>query len=122
MASDLYDGCLLVELSTGRLTVVDLDAYRRGPGRNTMGRMFGSRRFMAPEEFELGAPIDQRTTVFTLGRLAWHFGTRLTERAEAFCGPPALGAGRPAGVRAAPGGPVRRGRRLRRRVARARGA
>ena len=45
---------------------------------------------MAPEEFELGAPIDQRTTVFTLGRLAWHFGTRLTERAEAFCGPPGL--------------------------------
>jgi serine/threonine-protein kinase len=90
VASDLYDGCLLVEFGTGRLTVVDLDAYRRGPGPNTMGRMFGARRFMAPEEFELGAPTDQRTTVFTLGRLAWHFGTRLTERAAAFCGPPAL--------------------------------
>ena len=55
-----------------------------------MGRMFGSTRFMAPEEFELGAPVDERTTVFTLGRLAWHFGTRLTERAERFCGPPDL--------------------------------
>ena len=32
--------------------------------------MFGSTRFMAPEEFELGATIDQRTTVFTLGRTA----------------------------------------------------
>ena len=42
---------------------------------------------MAPEEFELGAPIDQRTTVYTLGRLAWHFGTRLTEQADQFCGP-----------------------------------
>ncbi|HVG98207.1 MAG TPA: hypothetical protein VNK05_14970 [Chloroflexota bacterium] len=90
VASDLYDGCLLVELTTGRLTVIDLDAYRRGPGTNTMGRMFGSTRFMAPEEFELGAPVDERTTVFTLGRLAWHFGTRLTERAERFCGPPDL--------------------------------
>ena len=92
MASDLYDGCLLVELTTGRLTVIDLDTYRRGPGANTMGRMFGSARFMAPEEFAPGAPIDQRTTVFTLGRLAWHFGTRLTERADDFCGPAALAA------------------------------
>ena len=32
--------------------------------------MFGSTRFMAPEEFELGATIDERTTVFTLGRTA----------------------------------------------------
>jgi hypothetical protein len=33
-----------------------------------MGRLFGSTRFMAPEEFELGVMIDQSTTVFTLGR------------------------------------------------------
>jgi serine/threonine protein kinase, bacterial len=91
IAGDLYDGCLIVDFATGRLSVVDLDSYRRGPSRNDMGRMFGSTRFMAPEEFELGAPIDQRTTVFTLGRLAWHFGTRLTERGEDFCGPRALG-------------------------------
>jgi serine/threonine-protein kinase len=92
VASDLYDGCLLVDFATGRLTVVDLDTYRRGPGTNTMGRMFGSTRFMAPEELESGAPIDERTTVFTLGRLAWHFGTRLTERRDDFCGPAALAA------------------------------
>lgn len=35
-----------------------------------MGRMFGSSRFMAPEEFERGTLIDQRTTVFTMGRTA----------------------------------------------------
>lgn len=90
VAGDLYDGCMIVELGTGRLSVVDLDGYRRGPSTNDMGRMFGSSTFMAPEEFELGAPIDQRTTVFTLGRLVWHFATRLTERREDFCGPPAL--------------------------------
>jgi serine/threonine-protein kinase len=38
-----------------------------------MGRMFGSDRFMAPEEFEKGARIDERTTVFTLGRCAAEF-------------------------------------------------
>ena len=32
--------------------------------------MFGSSRYMAPEEFERGASIDERTTVFTLGRTA----------------------------------------------------
>jgi serine/threonine-protein kinase len=90
VAVDLYDGCLIVDFATGRLTVVDLDSYRRGPSTNDMGRMFGSTRFMAPEEFERGAPIDQRTTVYTLGRLVWHFGTRLTERRDHFCGPPAL--------------------------------
>ncbi len=90
VAGDLYDGCLILDFSTGRLTVIDLDSYHRGRSRNMMGRMFGSTRFMAPEEFELAAPIDERTTVFTLGRLAWHFGTRLTEQVEQFCGPDPL--------------------------------
>jgi len=89
IACDLYDGCLIVELASGSLTVIDLDSYRRGRSVNDMGRMFGATRFMAPEEFELGAAIDERTTTFTLGRLIWHFGTRLKERAEDFCGSPA---------------------------------
>ena len=55
-----------------------------------MGRTFGATRFMAPEEFELGAVIDERTTTFTLGRLTWHFGTRLTAQAEDFCGSAAV--------------------------------
>lgn len=86
VACDLYDGCLIVELGSGHLTVIDLDSHRRGPGFNTMGRMFGSTRFMAPEEFRLGEPLDQRTTVFNLGRLVGHFGTRLTERSAMFVG------------------------------------
>jgi serine/threonine protein kinase, bacterial len=90
VAGDLYDGCLIVDFETDSLKVVDLDGYRRGPSVNDMGRMFGATRFMAPEEFELGAVIDERTTVFTLGRLVWHFATRLTEDAQDFCGPAAL--------------------------------
>ncbi len=90
VACDLYDGCLIVDFETAALKVVDLDTYRRGPSVNDMGRMFGATRFMAPEEFELGAVIDERTTTFTLGRLVWHFGTRLTEQAEDFCGSAAV--------------------------------
>lgn len=89
VACDLYDGCLMVDPRTGRLTLIDLDTYRRGPSANDMGTMFGSSRFMAPEEFALGAPLDARTTVFTLGRLLHHFGTGLTEDLGRFCGGPA---------------------------------
>lgn len=86
VAQDLYDGCLIYDFGARRLTVVDVDTYHRGPVVNSMGRMFGSSRFMSPEEFELGAVVDQRSTVFTLGRLVWHFGTRLTERGDDFVG------------------------------------
>lgn len=68
VAGDFYDGCLIYDFARNRLSVVDLDGYLPEPYRNEMGRMFGSTRFMAPEEFVLGEVIDQRTTVFTLGR------------------------------------------------------
>ncbi len=68
VAGDFYDGCLIYDFAGSRLTIIDLDMYRPGPIRNERGRMFGSTRFMAPEEFELGAVVDERTTVFTLGR------------------------------------------------------
>ncbi|MFC0624003.1 hypothetical protein [Kribbella deserti] len=65
---DFYDGCLLYDFTRRRLTVMDLDTYHFGAYRNDMGRMFGARRFMAPEEFSLGAPIDDRTTAYVLAR------------------------------------------------------
>lgn len=73
VAADLYDGCLIYDFVTRRVTVMDLDTYHRGPFTNEMGRMFGSDRFMSPEEHRLGAAIDQRTTSFTLARLAQVF-------------------------------------------------
>lgn len=73
VACDFYDGCLIYDFANGRLAVVDLDTYHQGPFENTMGRMFGSTRFMAPEEFARGALIDERTTVFTMGRTALVF-------------------------------------------------
>ena len=73
VAVDLYDGCLIYDFGDRRVTLMDLDTYHLGPFTNEMGRMFGSDRFMSPEEFRLGAPIDQRTTAFTLARLAQVF-------------------------------------------------
>jgi len=90
IAVDFYDGCLIFDFKSGRLGVVDLDNYRECHFRNEMGRMFGSTRFMAPEEFELGALIDERTNVFVMGRTALIFLSDGTLNADAFRGTPAL--------------------------------
>ncbi len=68
IACDFYDGCLVYDFTRHNMHVVDLDHYRDRPFTNQMGRMFGSTRFMAPEEHTLGTRIDERTTVFTMGR------------------------------------------------------
>jgi serine/threonine protein kinase, bacterial len=68
VACDFYDGSLIYDFEKHDIHVVDLDSYHEGSFTNTMGRMFGSTRFMAPEEFQLGARIDERTTVFVMGR------------------------------------------------------
>ena len=73
VAVDLYDGSLLVDLATGQVTLCDLDFYERAPVRNRMGRMWGSTRFMSPEEYQLGSVIDEVTNVFALGALAHTF-------------------------------------------------
>ena len=64
--------------------------YHAGPFQNDMGRMFGSTRFMAPEEFELGARIDERTNVFTMGRTALNFLSGGTLAEHLFRGSQAL--------------------------------
>ncbi|WP_149830858.1 serine/threonine protein kinase [Streptomyces tailanensis] len=70
VAVDLYDGAVLYDFDVDELRLVDLDEYRPGPFVLGADRLPGSRRFMAPEEFERGAVIDIRTTVYVLGRTA----------------------------------------------------
>ena len=63
VAVDLYDGSVMLDRATGRVVLCDLDVYERAPVVNGRGRMWGSSRFMSPEEYELDAPIDQVTNV-----------------------------------------------------------
>ncbi len=70
IAVDFYDGSLLYDFEGAQIYVYDLDEYRPGPFVLETDRLPGSRRFMAPEEFQRGALIDQATNVFTLGRTA----------------------------------------------------
>jgi|SRR5215813_8209028 len=86
IAVDFYDGCLIYDFSNGVIHVVDLDNYHYGPFTNEMGRLFGSTRFMAPEEFQRGALIDQRTNVYTMGRTLLQFLGAGTDNPETFRG------------------------------------
>jgi serine/threonine-protein kinase len=90
VAVDFYDGCLIYDFERQQLKVVDLDTYHRGPLVNEMGRMFGSTRFMAPEEFQRGAEINERTNVFTMGRSMAVFLSDGTLEQAPFRGSPAL--------------------------------
>ena len=71
LAIDFYDGSILYDFATDRVRVCDIDFYTPVPYVNTMGRMWGSSRFMSPEEFRRGAAIDARTNVFTMGATAF---------------------------------------------------
>jgi serine/threonine-protein kinase len=68
VAVDLYDGAFLYDFDAGELHLIDLDEYRPGPFVLRADRLPGSRRFMAPEEWQRGSTIDTRTTVHALGR------------------------------------------------------
>ncbi|MFC8800701.1 hypothetical protein ACFT2C_23465 [Promicromonospora sp. NPDC057138] len=87
VAIDLYDGSVMLDADSGRVTLCDLDFYERGPVVNRMGRMWGSTRFMSPEEYQVGEPIDEVTNVFALGALAHTFlGDDATKSREAWAG------------------------------------
>ncbi|TVX93538.1 serine/threonine protein kinase [Paenibacillus agilis] len=71
VAVDFYDGSLLYNFTTNEMKICDIDYYQKKPLINKMGKFYGSKRFMSPEEFTLGAPIDERTNVFTMGAMAF---------------------------------------------------
>ena len=71
VAIDFYDGSILYDFETGKTTVCDIDFFRKLPTFNDMGRMWGSSRFQAPEEFRCGDILDEVTNVYTLGATAF---------------------------------------------------
>ena len=75
VAVDFYDGSIMYDEDTHKTTICDIDFFQKKPYVNDMGRMWGSARFMSPEEYELGAPIDEITNVFTLGQMGFSLFT-----------------------------------------------
>jgi aminoglycoside phosphotransferase (APT) family kinase protein len=71
VAIDFYDGSIMYDFTTKQTVLCDIDFYSKMPYTNNMGRMWGSSRFMSPEEFELGATIDEITNVYLMGATAF---------------------------------------------------
>ncbi len=71
IAEDFYDGSIIYNFEKKQIYLYDFDFYHPGPFINDRGRLYGSSRFMAPEEFQKGERIDERTNVFMLGRTAF---------------------------------------------------
>lgn len=71
VAIDFYDGSIMYDFSVKKTLICDIDFYSKALYINNMGRMWGSSRFMSPEEFKLGAVIDEITNVYLMGATAF---------------------------------------------------
>ena len=71
VAVDFYDGSILWDCANKKVVICDIDLYQKAPYTNPIGRMWGSSRFMSPEEFQLGAAIDEVTNVYAMGAMAF---------------------------------------------------
>lgn len=91
IAVDFWDGNVLIDFVRSEAIVCDIDLYRKKPAVNDKGRMPGSSRFLSPEEYTFGASLDERTTVFAMGALAFEFfGDNIERKESDWFGPPAL--------------------------------
>jgi aminoglycoside phosphotransferase (APT) family kinase protein len=68
---DFYDGSILYDFHKEKTLICDIDLYSKRPYINKMGRMWGSSRFMSPEEFTHGSVIDELTNVYLIGATAF---------------------------------------------------
>jgi serine/threonine-protein kinase len=71
VAIDFYDGSIMYDFGNRKTVICDIDFYAKMPYFNNMWRLWGSSRFMSPEEFQLGAAIDEITNVYTMGAAAF---------------------------------------------------
>ncbi|REJ11006.1 serine/threonine protein kinase [Halobacillus trueperi] len=72
VAVDFYDGSILYDFKNDVTTICDIDFYRKCPTFNDIGEEFwGADRSKSPEEYKLGAVIDERTNVYTMGAIAF---------------------------------------------------
>lgn len=71
VAIDFYDGSIMYDTSRKVVTICDIDFFRKSPTVNDMGRMWGSSRFMSPEEYKYGEKIDEISNVFMIGKMGF---------------------------------------------------
>ena len=91
VASNFHSGHVLIDFGQNTAVVCGIDLYRRKPAYNDKGEMRGAPDFMAPEESELNAKLDETTTVYNLGALAFEiFGKNNDRSLKKWVGPKPL--------------------------------
>jgi len=73
VAIDFYDGSIMYDFATDTTTICDIDFYEKAPHTVGDGIVWGSTRFIAPEEAIPGSILDEVTNVFTLGATAFNY-------------------------------------------------
>ncbi len=80
VAVDFYDGSIMYDFAADKVTICDIDFFRKAPVINDMGAAwFGTKRLKAPEEYIKGSAIDEQTNIFTLGALLFEFFGNYTD-------------------------------------------
>jgi len=75
VALDFYDGSILYDYKNERVIICDIDFYQKSPYVGDIG-LWGSSRFVSPEECARGAVMDEITNVYTMGATAFSLFAR----------------------------------------------
>lgn len=85
VAVDFYDSSIIYDFENDNVTFCDIDLFRKVPTVNDLGKdYFGTKRLKAPEENELGATIDEQTSLFTLGAIIFDMFSNISNTEERY--------------------------------------
>ena len=85
VAVDFYDSSIIYDFDNDEVTFCDIDLFRKMPTVNDLGTgYFGTKRLKAPEENELGASIDEQTSLFTLGAIIFDMFSNISNTEERY--------------------------------------
>lgn len=85
VAVDFYDSSIIYDFDNDEVTFCDIDLFRKMPTVNDLGTgYFGTKRLKAPEENELGATIDEQTSLFTLGAIIFDMFSNISNTEERY--------------------------------------
>ncbi len=85
VAVDFYDSSIIYDFENDNVTFCDIDLFRKMPTVNDLGKdYFGTKRLKAPEENELGAIIDEQTSLFTLGAIIFDMFSNISNTEERY--------------------------------------
>lgn len=71
VAIDFYDSSIMYDKQSETVTICDIDFFEKSQYINYSGKMWGSPRFISPEECKQGGVVDEITNVFTVGQMAF---------------------------------------------------